>query len=87
MRHVFGAACVFLLSTAACAREADGSLGLVLLPNDARPALVQSGGTFSVLARAEAELRLTTVSGTLSLSTDWARLPSGLYEGVSQVPS
>lgn len=87
MRPVLAAACLFLLSTAACAREADGSLGLVLLPNDARPALVKSGNSFSVLARAEAELRLTSVSATHSLSTDWARLPSGLYEGVSQVPS
>ncbi|MDK1021155.1 MAG: hypothetical protein QGD90_05920 [Candidatus Hydrogenedentes bacterium] len=87
MRHVFTAACACLLSMAACAREADGSLGLVLLPNDARPALVQSGGTFSVLTRAEAELRLTSVSATHSLSTAWARLPSGLYEGVSHVPA
>lgn len=87
MRPVFTAACVFLLSTAACAREADGSLGLVLIPNDARPALVLRGDSFSVLTRAEADLRLTSVSGSHSLRTDWARLPSGLYEGVSHVPA
>ncbi len=86
MRLVLAAACLFFLSAAACAREADGSLGLVLLPNDARPALVKGGGSFSVLTRAEAKLRLVSDLDTHSLSTSWVRLPDGLFEGVSVVP-
>ncbi len=86
MRRVLAAAGLVLLGMGAWAREADGRLGLLLLPNDARPALVQVGQSFTVVAGEEAELALESVSDSFAVMTSWVRLPNGLYEGVGRVP-
>ncbi len=86
MRRALATVCLAFLGTGAWAREADGRLGLLLLPNDARPALVLAGQSFTVVARTQAELALKSVSGTFDVGTRWVRLASGLYEGVGKVP-
>jgi len=86
MRPALVMLCLAFLSTGAQAREADGRLGLLLLPNDARPALVLAGQSFVVVAREQAELALKSISGTFDVRTRWIRLPSGLHEGVGRVP-
>ena len=86
MRRVLAAAGLVLLGTGAWAREADGRLGLLLLPNDARPALVQAGQSFTVVAREQAKLSLKSVSDSFAVGIRWVRLPNGLYEGVGRVP-
>lgn len=77
---------VMVFNAQACSREQDGRLGLVLVPNNARPALVQMGDSFAVLARSTAELHLTSVTVSLSVKTTWLRLPNGLYKGLSELP-
>lgn len=78
---------VTLINAQAYAREQDGRLGLVLVPNNARPALVEMGDSFAVLARSKAEMHLTSVTVSLSIKTTWLRLPNGFYEGVSELPA
>ena len=80
-------AVVFLLFAApAWPRDADGRLGLLVLPNDTRPALVLRGEAFVVVARARAKLTLISTSAAHPVSIIWAPVAGGLVRGTCNLP-
>jgi len=71
----------------AAARGADGTLGLIRVPNNGMPALVAPGGTFEAVLLGEAELRLAQGDREWPLTPSWTALPGGRRAAVCAVPA
>ena len=87
MRRFIFLSAVFLLCADAWARELDGRLGLVVLPNEARPVLVGVGESFEVLARGQARLTLESSGASLQLSVAWRPVGGDLLQGTCFIAS
>lgn len=75
------------LAVPASARNPDGTLGLLLTPNNGMPALVQEGATaFEATATAEAVLTLDTDVGSLPIAVTWTPLPGRQFRGQCALP-
>jgi len=61
----------------AVARNEDGTLDLVLIPNNGIPAITDTQGTFEAVLEEEAALSLSNGSGEWPLAVDWSRRPDG----------
>jgi len=59
------------------ARNPDGTLGLIITPNNGVPAIVAPGGQFDIVLRQRADLELLNGNAGPALETDWAKLPGG----------
>lgn len=66
----------------AMARNADGTLGLILIPNNGIPAIMDPQGTFEAVLEEEAALSLSNGSGEWPLAVDWSRRPDGKSLGL-----
>lgn len=81
---------VFLLvgfALPAAARNPDGTLGLLVTPNDGMPALVATGETaFEAVATAEAALVLDTDAGPIPVEVVWTPAPGGRFRGQCGLP-
>lgn len=70
------------------ARGADGTLNLIVTPNDGLPALVTPGGTFEATLTAEAVLRVIGSDGTARpVEAQWTELPGGRVRGLCTLPA
>lgn len=74
-----------LVCAGAWGREPDGRLGLLLVPNETRPALVVAGESFEVLARGQANLALQSSETSVPLSVSWELAGGGLFRGTCVV--
>ena len=80
---------MFMLAVAAFAahaRNADGTLGLLITPNNGIPALMAGKTTFEAAATAEAELSLETTNGSLPVAVTWKPAPGGSFKGQCTLP-
>lgn len=79
---------VFLhfLCGAGFAREADGALGLIRMPNNGVPAIAAPGGSFEAVLEREADLALVGESGAIPLEVIWSDLPGGRKSAFCAVP-
>ncbi len=77
--------CGFLALPAA-ARNADGTLGLLITPNNGIPALLDGKTTFEALATAESELSLETTAGPVAVGVTWTAVPGGRFRGQCVLP-
>ncbi|GMV91223.1 MAG: hypothetical protein AMXMBFR82_10010 [Candidatus Hydrogenedentota bacterium] len=68
------------------ARDANGLLDIIITPNDGMPALLLPGETFEVVATRQAELSLSSESGTISLEAEWTGLPGERSKAICRVP-
>lgn len=75
-----------ILCSCALARTPSGSLGALLAPNNARPAMVVSGATFTVEAQQRGGLQLVSESAQLPLTPEWVELPGGRVRAIVPVP-
>lgn len=66
----------------ASARNDDGTLGLLQLPNNGVPSILDTQGSFTAVLRQKAELSLSGAEGDLSLETTWSQLPGGMAMAV-----
>jgi hypothetical protein len=88
MRTALCAIVCLLTCAVAHARGEDGSLGLMVRPNDGAPAFVTPGGSFDVLAKSETPLALRAPDGSeWPLDTAWGDAYLGLRRGVATVPA
>lgn len=69
-----------ILSLAVEAREEDGRLSLIRIPNNGVPAIITQTDSFQATLTEEATLYLTNQEGIWSLNTEWTALPSGLMQ-------
>lgn len=83
-RFLLMAAC--LLALPAIARQPDGTLGLILTPNNGMPALVLPGATFEAVLEEEAALSLVSDAGAVPLAVTWSPLPGSRVRGACTVP-
>jgi predicted phosphodiesterase len=79
-------AAVTALAFDAAAREADGTLGLLITPNNGIPALIQSGGTFEAVSRESCLLKTVGDAGAFDVTAKWQDLPGGLKKANCTVP-
>lgn len=80
---VFGLAAGLMAQGPASARDAEGQLRDLLVPNEGAPALVRPGATFRVLSKAQG--RLSLVNGRVwPVEAAWKR-SAGRYEAVGTV--
>jgi predicted phosphodiesterase len=82
----FITAFLILLAAAAPARQPDGTLDLIRLPNSGVPAITLSGGRFEAVLKAESRLQLRSESGGTALACEWKPLPGGWIRAVCAVP-
>lgn len=69
---------VLIAAGSTFAREPDGSLGLIITPNDGIPAIVhQPGGSFEAVLTHQAELALKKDGVAIPVSAQWRELPGG----------
>lgn len=76
-----------LAASAAHARDENERLAFILAPNNAQPAIVRAGDTFSVVVRSQVPLRIESAAGTIALSTAGARPWRGNWIVEATVPS
>ena len=69
------------------ARQQDGSLGLVLTPNNGVPALVTAGGVFRAELAQKASLSLVRDGNSRPITAEWHEIPGGHVEAVCTVPA
>jgi len=75
-----------VLAHAADAREPDGRLGLLVLPNDTRPTFLTVDRQLVIVARQEAAISLNSASDGEPLSIIWRATPDGLFQGTCALP-
>ena len=75
-----------LAAPPALARQADGTLGLIITPNSGRPALVLAGGEFEAVLTEKARLRLRSGDETVALETTWRDLAGGRVRATCRIP-
>lgn len=75
-----------LLALPAEARNADGTLGFLITPNNGIPALVSGGREFSVEALGEAELTLQGAVGEIPVAAAWTARASGRHVAACTLP-
>lgn len=80
IRHILVLALTGWIGGMASARNTDGTLGLLQLPNNGVPAIVEAQGSFTAVLRQEATLSLSGAAGELPLETTWSRLPGGMQQ-------
>ena len=75
-----------LLAIVADARNADGTLGLIRVPNDGFPATVLPGQQFDAVLLQEATLSIETPAGEVPLQATWKQRPGGRVAGKVSIP-
>ena len=85
MKHLENILIIFsvlygILSLSVEAREEDGRLGLIRIPNNGVPAIITQTDSFQATLAEEATLYLTNKEGSWRLNAEWASLPSGLMQ-------
>ncbi|HNV20016.1 MAG TPA: metallophosphoesterase [Candidatus Hydrogenedentes bacterium] len=71
---------VLVLGAAAHARHADGTLDLIITPNNGVPVIIAPGEPFEATLARRGALRLVSAEGrTLDLDPDWTALPGGMH--------
>lgn len=66
------------------AREADGTLGLIQVPNNGVPVIVTPGETFNATVTEKTTLTLVNETDEWPLTTTWAVLPGGGYRAACE---
>lgn len=74
-------------SGTAHARNAEGALDFLLLPNNGVPALLAGGEEFSVEARGEATLELSGLGGNFPVEVQWAPAQGDRQRGACKAPA
>lgn len=80
MRHIakiFFYGLTVTLCTAAIARNEDGTLGLIRLPNNGVPVIIRNPVVFEVLLQSEAALQLRGNAGNFQLESELMEQPDG----------
>lgn len=87
MRYVALTMLLFLAAGKASARNADGTLGFLVTPNNGVPAMVRAGDTFTVEARGQATLHLVSTGGTrVPLEAAWEAQAGDRWAAQCTVP-
>lgn len=87
MRQLTLLAMACALAWPAAARNADGTLGLIRLPNNGIPAVLTAGTAFDVQVEREAALRLVGAGTEVPLEAEWRPTPGGHVAATVTVPS
>ncbi len=77
---------LFILPLSAWSRSPDGSLDILLIPNNGMPAILQAGASFETRARAKGELRLFRDGDQIPLVADWREIAGGIFSARCTTP-
>jgi hypothetical protein len=75
-----------LAATPAFARNDDGTLGFLLLPNNGVPAMLAESREFIAEAQGEATLTLEGATGPMPIAVTWKPAPGGRQRGACTLP-
>mgnify|MGYP002346894776 FL=1 len=81
------AALLILFPLSGHARDASGTLDLLITPNNGMPAMVTPGGAFDAVLREKGELRMLRDGKALPLTAEWTDLPGGRFRAHCTVPA
>ncbi len=85
-RIVLGVFLITIVSLPAVARQADGALGLIRVPNSGQPAIVMPGDRVAVHALSRGDLQLVADDATQRLKVDWNDRLDGSFEAEVSIP-
>lgn len=74
-----------LMNSAAFARDENGLLALIQLPNNGIPSVIERSGTFNAVLQNEAALSLSKDTESIPLEAVWTRLPGGGYSATCTI--
>ncbi len=86
MRRALAILLFSLAALPAWARNADGTLGVLLTPNNGRPVVVTAGGAFDAMLSEEAGLRLAAADAIYTLPAHMEALPGHGFIARCNVP-
>ncbi len=86
LRTVFFLVLATLVGGTGAARNPDGTLGFLKLPNNGVPVIIRSDAAFEAVLEKEATLTLSGGGGTTALEVSWSSLPGGLQQGRCKAP-
>ncbi len=88
MRRLCWVLPVLLMAAAAYGRNADGTLDLIVTPNNGVPVIVAPGDAIEATLAEHAALRLVGADGAaVNLEPEWKDLPGGMQRAACTVPS
>ncbi|MBI2424985.1 MAG: hypothetical protein HYV27_19315 [Candidatus Hydrogenedentes bacterium] len=79
--------CLVSICSPVLARDEQGALGILRLPNEGRPAVALAGDSFPVEAWEQGELQLVGESGSVPLAVRWEQDTSRPASGIARLPA